>query len=235
MSRPADHLVPEAEEPDRLPPPDNRRRHPARPAHPSHRALWLVLAGILILLTAVILAGYLPRHRRVAAAEEAARSERESLPVVNAVRVRRSSPVSELLLPGNITALVEASIYARASGYLRVRYVDIGDRVRHGQLMAEIEAPELDQQVQQARATAAQAQQQVGQTRAELEQVQANLELQRLTWSRYSILVARGAISRTRTSSRLASGHPKPTCIRPRPSCARHRRMRRRPAPTWNG
>ena len=84
--------------------------------------------------------------------------------MVTAAKVKRAPPDTEVLLPGNLSALTEASIYARAAGYVRKRYVDIGDHVREGQLMAEIEAPELDQQVAQARAAVSQAQQQLGQT-----------------------------------------------------------------------
>ena len=71
---------------------------------------------------------------------------------------RRPSAVGQLVLPGNIQAVTEAPILARAEGYVKRRYVDIGDRVTAGQLLAEIEAPDLDQQVRQAQAAVAQAQ-----------------------------------------------------------------------------
>ena len=61
------------------------------------------------------------------------------------------------MLPGNIQAVTEAPVLARATGYIRKRYVDIGDRVKAGQVVAEIEAPELDQQILQANATIDQA------------------------------------------------------------------------------
>jgi multidrug efflux pump subunit AcrA (membrane-fusion protein) len=189
-------------------PPDAQQTpeaHHDRPAHPSHRTLWITAAIALIVLVIALLAGYLPRHNRVKAAEEAAQHEREALPVVNVVEVRRSDPVSQLLLPGNITPLTEASIYARASGYLTRRLVDIGDRVRHNQLMAVIEAPDLDQQVAQARAAVSQAEQQLAQAQSTLEQARANLELQRVTWERYKILVERGAIARQDADTQLAT------------------------------
>jgi multidrug efflux pump subunit AcrA (membrane-fusion protein) len=145
------------------------------------------------------------RANRVKAAEEAAQHEREALPVVNVVEVKRSDPVSQLLLPGNITPLTEASIYARASGYLTRRLVDIGDRVRRNELMAVIEAPDLDQQVAQARAAVSQAEQQLAQAQSTLEQARANLELQRATWDRYKILVERGAIARQDADTQLAT------------------------------
>jgi multidrug efflux pump subunit AcrA (membrane-fusion protein) len=176
-----------------------------RPAHPSHRTLWITATIAFVVLVIALAAGYLPRHRRVAAAEEAAQRERESLPVVNVVEVKRSDPVAQLLLPGNITPLTEASIYARATGYLTRRLVDIGDRVQHNQLMAVIEAPDLDQQVAQARAGVSQAEQQLAQAQSTLEQAHANLELARVTWDRYKILVERGAIARQDADTQYAT------------------------------
>ena len=64
----------------------------------------------------------------------------------------------ELILPGNIQAIIESPIFARSEGYLRQRLVDIGDQVRLGQLLAVVEAPEVDKQVQQAQATLSRAQ-----------------------------------------------------------------------------
>ncbi len=115
------------------------------------RVIWLVL-GSLALLLSFFFVGYLPRRTRERSIDKEAKEEESSLPNVNVVAAKKSAPTSELLLPGNITPLTEAYIFARASGYVKKRYVDIGDRVRKGQLMAEIEAPDLDQQVVQARA-----------------------------------------------------------------------------------
>ena len=70
--------------------------------------------------------------------------------MVNVAPVTRSAAQTSLVLPGNIQAVTEAPVLARASGYIRKRYVDIGDRVKAGQVLAEIEAPELDQQIKQA-------------------------------------------------------------------------------------
>src|SRR5207237_1315368 len=100
------------------------------------------IAAVLLLgLGGLFLLGYV-RHRHVErAAAAAAERERHSIPMVNVAPVRRSPPSSDILLPGNITPITEAYLYARAAGYVRKRYVDIGDRVRQGQLLAEIEAP----------------------------------------------------------------------------------------------
>ena len=167
--------------------------------HPHHipRGKVLLVGAILaVIVVAVALAGYLPRRQRAAAASAAARQEKTALPAVTAAKVRRAPQDTEVMLPGNLSALTEASIYARASGYIRKRYVDIGDHVRQGQLMAEIDAPELDQEVAQARAAVSQAQQQLGQTRAALAQAQSQRDLAKVTSERYTNLVARGAVAR---------------------------------------
>ena len=88
-------------------------------------------------------------------------------------------------MPGTSTALIEAPIYARANGYLKARYVDIGDHVRKGQLLAIIDAPDLDQQVDQAR-------EQLRQAESQLAQQVTQLALTKVTTDRYRELVRRG-------------------------------------------
>jgi multidrug efflux pump subunit AcrA (membrane-fusion protein) len=145
---------------------------------------------------------YLQRQRVV---EAEASASAGNLPRVNAAQVRRAPSAADLTLPGNITPVTEAYIYARASGYVRSRFADIGDRVRSGQLLAEIEAPELDQQVQQARAGLAQAEKQLEQAKADLADARARMELARVTWDRYKVLVDHGAVSRQEGDNQLAS------------------------------
>jgi multidrug efflux pump subunit AcrA (membrane-fusion protein) len=137
--------------------------------------------------------------------EAVAHTAEDTLPMVSVARVRRAAATSELTLPGNITPVTEAYIYARASGYVRRRYIDIGDRVREGQLLAEIEAPELDKQVQQARATLAQTEKQLDQAKADLGDARAKMELARVTWDRYKVLVDHGAVSRQEGDNQLAA------------------------------
>ena len=168
--------------------------------HPWRIAL--IAAGVILI---IFLIGYIPRHRRMQGVQAEAEREAHSLPVVNVARVRRSPAVSTLLLPGNITPVTESYIYARATGYVRHRYADIGDRVRRGQLLADIEAPDLDAQVAQARATVAQAQQQLAQANAALENARAQEELARVTWERYRVLVEHGAVSRQDADTQVAN------------------------------
>ena len=171
----------------RVPPPVSASRK-------RNRAIWLVF-GLLILLLILFLVGYLPRRAREQGINKDAREEESSLPVVNVTQARRADAASELLLPGNVTPLTEAYIYARAAGYIKKRYVDIGDRVREGQLMAEIEAPDLDQQVLQARAALQQTRANLGQTQASLEQAQTQQRLTGVTLTRWKTLVGRGVLS----------------------------------------
>jgi len=164
--------------------------------HQERRSLVLIGLVLLLILAALLVTGYAQHSSRVHAADEVARKQRDELPTVLVTPARRAPAVTDLTLPGDITPLVEASIYARSSGYLQRRYVDIGDRVHAGQLLAIVEAPDLDQQVAQGRAAVAQAQQQLGQARAQLEQQKAERDLQRLTRDRYAVLVKKGALAR---------------------------------------
>jgi multidrug efflux pump subunit AcrA (membrane-fusion protein) len=155
-----------------------------------------VLLVLVILIAGVAVVGYVPRRNQTRAASAAAIEERTSLPVVTVAKVVRAARDSEFVLPGSISAIAEASIYARAAGYVRKYYVDIGDRVRAGQLMAEIETPDFDQQVAQTRAALAQARQQLSQTQAALVQAEAQRDLAKVTWERYDNLLKRGAVAR---------------------------------------
>jgi multidrug efflux pump subunit AcrA (membrane-fusion protein) len=157
---------------------------------------WLALIAIPGAAAGVYFLGYLPRERTMKQIEAAARIRRITPPLVNAAEVKRAAPSTDLLLPGNVTPITEAYIYARAAGYLKRRYVDIGDHVRAGQKLADIEAPDLDQQVSQAEAALAQAEGQLGQAQALLNQLTATRDLAEITWQRYKILTADGAVSR---------------------------------------
>jgi multidrug efflux pump subunit AcrA (membrane-fusion protein) len=156
----------------------------------------VALVCVLGVAVGVYLLGYVPRKRTTKQLDDDAATRRITPPLVNAATVKRAASSSELLLPGNVTPITEAYIYARAAGYLKRRYVDIGDHVRAGQRLADIEAPDLDQQVSQSKAALAQAQGQLGQAQATLEQLTATRDLAEITWQRYKILTADGAVSR---------------------------------------
>jgi RND family efflux transporter MFP subunit len=170
----------------------NRQDKP--PGRDHRRLLAAGIIGLVILV--LLLMGYLPRRERLRALEATSKRERQSLPVVNTVRVRRAASTSELVLPGNVEAITDAPIYARADGYVRRRYVDIGDHVKRGQIMAEIETPDLDQQVRQARASLLQARSALAQAEANLVQAKSTEHLAQLTAERWSVLVTRGVLAR---------------------------------------
>jgi len=164
-------------------------------AHGQGRYVGIAIV-VMALIAAAFLAGYVPRQQNTAQLDAAAALRRISPPVVNSAKVKRAASASDLLLPGNVTPITEAYVYARAAGYLKRRYVDIGDRVQAGQLLADIDAPDLDQQVTQAQAAVAQAEGQLGQAQATLQQLTATRDLAEITWQRYKVLTASGAVSR---------------------------------------
>ena len=171
--------------------------HPEpQPKSPSARSLVVVLVLVAALGLAGYYFGYRPRQQReqVLAAESQAASD--SLPVVNVVKVTRSAANSTLILPGNIQAVTESPVLARASGYIKKRYVDIGDRVTAGQVLADIEAPELQQQILQAKAGVDQANSAMQQAEASLTQGRSNENLARVTKDRWQKLFDKGVVSR---------------------------------------
>ncbi len=172
---------------------------------PTRKWLWLVLLIALILFAVIFVVGYLPRRNRGKATEKSSLREEEAIPSVDVAKVKRSPQTTRLLLPGNITPITEAPIYARASGYIVKRYADIGDHLRANQLMAVLEAPDLDQQVAQGRSQLSQARQQLGQAEAALQQSEAQLELAKVTWNRYAILVQHGAVAKQDADTQKAN------------------------------
>ena len=173
-----------------------KKKEEHAPEKPKARTLWIIALVLIALLILAFFLGWLPHHRREAELKKEAQEEQRELPRVDFVHVHRSAAGHQLLLPGNAEAYTDAPILARADGYVRKRYVDIGDRVKQGQLMADIDAPDLDQQVRQGVAQLAQAQAADKQANAALQQGIANAELARVTATRWENLVKRGAVSR---------------------------------------
>jgi RND family efflux transporter MFP subunit len=171
----------------------------AKPWHPSGLTIWSLFLGVIVLLVAAFFAGYIPLQKRNALIATEAQEQETALPRVEVIEVGRSSGSSDLELPGNIQAVTEAPILARADGYVRSRMVDIGDHVQAGQPVAEIEAPEVDQQLRQVKANLQQAQAALEQALANSEQGKSNLELARITAQRWSNLFAQGVVSRQET------------------------------------
>jgi RND family efflux transporter MFP subunit len=126
-------------------------------------------------------------------AQSAAKQQRDFVPKVQVARVQDAGATIAISLPGTTQAFTTANIFARASGYIDKRNVDIGDVVRAGQVLAQVTAPELDHQIEQAKAT-------LEQNRATLRQAQANRDLAQITWNRDRPLVAEGWTTRQQGS-----------------------------------
>jgi RND family efflux transporter MFP subunit len=143
---------------------------------------------------AVLLAGGLTfgawQHSRAQAEVKATAAQRRDLVLnVRVVPVRANDAMVTAKLPGSTEAFEAANIYARISGYIAKRFVDIGDHVKAGQILAEISAQELDHQIAQARAN-------IAQNEAALNQAQANREIASVTWARDSKLLDKGWVTK---------------------------------------
>jgi RND family efflux transporter MFP subunit len=158
------------------------------PKRPDRRRRWggrLLALGAFLLLGGGLAFGttrYYAQQRQVMATAE---QRRNFVPSLRVAMVRPSDRVVTVSLPATTLAFSAANLYARASGYIDKRLVDIGDRVKAGQLLAAISAPELDYQKSQNEHTLAQL-------RESLLQAQANLELAKITWDRDRPLVGQG-------------------------------------------
>jgi membrane fusion protein, multidrug efflux system len=158
-----------------------------------------ILIGLVVVgvLGAAFAFGYLPhRAAKTELAEESRVADSASMRV-EAVTLKVGSSDRALLLPGSVQPLEETILYARASGYVRKWYADIGDKVKDGQLLAELDTPELDSQLEQARAQLVQAQ-------ATLEQSKANRELSKTNLDRYQKLAPSGVVSQADLDQRHA-------------------------------
>lgn len=163
---------------------------------PSATTIWAICLGVAVLLVLAFITGYFPMRKRKDVIASEAISREEALPRAEVMRVTRAPHDSELQLPGSIQAITEAPVLARASGYIKQRLVDIGDRVKAGQPLAQIDAPELDQQVIEAKANLQQAHAVLDESNASYEQGKANLELAKVSADRWKQLLARGVVSR---------------------------------------
>src|SRR5438093_10276454 len=141
---------------------------------PKSRTTWSLLVGA-VLLVILLGIGVLPRLRQNAELVAASTAPDAGIVQVSVATPRRSDGPIDLVLPSNIQAIEETTIYARTNGYVRERFVDIGDRVTAGKVLAQIDTPELDQELSQARAALAQTRSGLAQARASLTQAQANL------------------------------------------------------------
>ena len=161
------------------------------------RATWIGLAVALLLLLIVVVVGILARATHEVALEH--QTAEAAIPSVNVTYPRVSTMSSEIALPGNTQAFIDTPIYSRTNGYLKKWYFDIGARVRKGQLMAEIETPEVDQQLQVAE--------------ADLKSAQANLDLANTTSQRYQNLLKTNSVSKQETDVAMSDAAAKKAAV----------------------
>src|ERR1700726_3664900 len=172
----------------------------ARPLQPSadgfhsrpgarRRTAIVIAAAAIAVLALVIYSGI--HSRAVAESRLTQRTQEAAVPTIAVVFPREGAPTQEIVLPGNTQAFSDAPIYARTNGYLKHWYFDIGAHVQKGQLLAEIETPEVDQQLQQAR--------------AELDTAQANLKIAKITATRWQDLVSNGSVSQQETDQAVSN------------------------------
>jgi len=145
------------------------------------------LAGFLLLGIGLSLGAWANYSQRLQVTATA-RAERDLVPGVRVATVEASAGTVPVTLPGTTAAFATASIYARATGYIDKRNVDIGDRVEKGDLLAQLAVPELDDQISQNEAT-------LDQFKSALEQAEANMTLAQVTWGRDEPLVNKGWVT----------------------------------------
>jgi RND family efflux transporter MFP subunit len=161
---------------------------PLSQPRPRHWGRWLLGLGVLIALSAGLAFGGWQHYDQRREALTISQRQRDFVPSVRVATVQASEGTVLVTLPATTEALTAANIFARASGYIDKRNVDIGDRVKEGQLLAQITAPELDHQIAQAEAT-------LGQLKASVQQAQANRDLAQVTWQRDNPLVKQGWVT----------------------------------------
>src|SRR5271170_3764579 len=161
------------------------------------RGSWIGMAVVALIVATVVVFGVTARR----GAERTLEKETAvaSIPSVNVVYPTPSTLSSELALPGNTQAFTDTPIYSRTSGYLKNWYFDIGAHVRKGQLMAQIETPELDQQLQVAQ--------------ADLKSAQANLDLANTTSARYQNLLKTNSVSKQETDVAVSDAAAKKAAV----------------------
>src|SRR6202048_2394165 len=158
------------------------------PQQPLSRRLFIGLAVAALLLGAVIYMGI--HQRAMAESNLGSATERSAIATVDVIQPNSGAALQEIVLPGNAQAFSDTPIYARTNGYLKRWYVDIGAHVKHGQLLAEIDTPEVDHQLEQAR--------------ADLKTAQANEQLASITAARWQNLLKTNSVSKQETDQAIS-------------------------------
>ena len=167
-----------------------------RKSSPVRTAVIVLIGAVVVGL--LVMSGIVPRLRSRKAL--AAETNELAAPTVMVTQPKLGAPSQEIVLPGNIQAFVDAPIYARTNGYLKHWYFDIGSHIRQGQLLAEIESPEVDQQLSQAQ--------------ADLGTATANLHLSQITADRFADLIKQDAVSQQDTDNATSDLASKSTAVK---------------------
>jgi RND family efflux transporter MFP subunit len=168
-----------------------------KPTGSALKGLLLLVLVAGVLLTYVLWTGLASRAQ--ASTTLVKETNDLSIPTVAVARPKTTGGAQEVALPGNMQAFIDTPIWARASGYLKNWYVDIGGHVKAGQLLADIEAPEVDQQLRQAR--------------AELGTAEANLKLSQVTAERYTALFKTDSVSKQEVDNAVQDQAAKTTAV----------------------
>jgi multidrug efflux pump subunit AcrA (membrane-fusion protein) len=184
---------------DPIPPGQTDHAHTAG-AGPSNRAhhIWLYLLIAILVVGVALLLGWLPRQKQNKQVQARAMQQKESLPIVQVVTARQASSTAELTLPGTVVPVSTTHVYARAAGYVKALNVDIGDRVHRGQLLAVIDAPDLDATVMRERSL-------VEISKNALNTAHSQYALQQATYDRVHTLVLHGVLSQQDDDIALAA------------------------------
>src|SRR4029453_901431 len=154
-------------------------------------ATYVILAAVAVIFAIVIAVGVISRKKGGADLKQVTAAA--AIATVNVVYPQAGAPTDEIVLPGNTQAFTDAPIFARTNGYVKSWHVDIGTRVKKGQLLAEIETPEVDHQLQQAR--------------ADLKTAQANLRQAEITADRWEALWKTDSVSKQETDVAVNALH----------------------------
>ena len=160
--------------------PASERARNGGPPSPGSKVTRVVMLALMVVVVALVVIWGIS-SRRQADAQLSQETHDLAIPTVSVIRPKAGAPQQEIVLPGDMQPFIDAPIFARTNGYLKKWYADIGANVKTGQLLAEIDSPEVDQQLQQAR--------------ADLSTAQANLSLAEITATRYKDLMKTDSVA----------------------------------------
>jgi RND family efflux transporter MFP subunit len=169
---------------------------------PPPRPWWVIAAAIVgvCVLAALLVIGLVPRYEQTKELNAAAAAAENAPVLVNIARPVRAAETVQITIPGSLRPWQEVSIYARTAGYLKKFYVDISNQVESGQLLAEIDTPEVNQELRQSQAA-------LLQTKAAVTKATADRDLAKVTWGRYQQLTAPNYVSQQEADEKQAALH----------------------------